>query len=87
MRFDVFDRFGPGFFGKKAKVRSPASRKESTPKDRDVPGSQPQRYAISDDVVDLDHTLAGCAKRTLRSLDRHARWQAVNAMTHSGAKH
>jgi hypothetical protein len=82
MRFDVFEKLGPGFFGKRNKERS-----SPKPESARAPGGRPAQahmcYVVTEDAVTVDQALGGSTCPAFRALDRHARWIAVHQMTHS----
>ncbi len=82
MRFDILEKFGPGFFGKRKRV-SPIPKIERVSEDRPSPTKRHMCYVVPEDAVNVDQALGGSSRNAFRSLDRHARWLSVHEMTHS----
>jgi hypothetical protein len=82
MRFDVFEKLSPGFFGKRRKGRS-VSKPERVPEVRPDPMKRHMCYVVTEDAVNVDQALGGSSLHAFRCLDRHARWLSVHEMTHS----
>ncbi len=82
MRFDVFERLSPGFFGRRRHGR-PIQKLERSPENRPDPTKRHMCYLVTEDAVNVDQALGGSSRHPFRCLDRHARWLSVHQMTHS----
>lgn len=82
MRFDVFERLSPGFFGRRRQGR-PIQKTERVAESRPDPTKRHMCYVVTEDAVNVDQALGGSSRHAFRCLDRHARWFSVHQMTHS----
>jgi hypothetical protein len=86
MRFDVFEKLGPGFFGRRNRVK-PLVKAERSLALRQPPAKGHMCYVVTEDAVTVDQALGGSTCHAFRALDRHARWLAVQQITHGAHTH
>lgn len=77
MRFEMFERLGPGFFRSRPRVR-PAVKGVAVIVRRPAPTG----FATSSDTTSLGLPCADPENQAFRSLDRHTRWATVHNLTH-----
>jgi hypothetical protein len=81
MRFDMFERLGPGFFRSKVKTR-PAIKGVAVIVRRPTPSGITSPFSVPPDITGLGQPCADPENRAFRSLDRHTRWATVHDLTH-----
>ena len=86
MRFDMFERLGPGLFRARQKKGSPMKGVAVIVR-RPLPTAATYPFMASDDITSLGQPCADPENRAFRSLDRHTRWATVHELTHTRAPH
>jgi len=84
MRFDMFERLGPGFFRSKTRVR-PTVQGVAVIVRRPVVPTLTSTFSASPNVSSLGQPCADPENRAFRVLDRHTRWATIHDLAHARA--
>ena len=84
MRFDMFERLGPGFLRSKTRVR-PTVQSVAVIVRRPTVPTLTATSAASTNISSLGQPCADPENRAFRVLDRHTRWAMIHDLAHARA--